>query len=74
MSGFYGKSHLSYQKGLWSSKRPKEVWKVIHRVLNPSPRPIHADPEQLNQYFIKPTEQTLGTIPNGNTESWELID
>ena len=34
-----------------TSKRPKEVWRVIHRVIHPSPMPIVADPDQLN-YFI----------------------
>ena len=39
-----------------SCKWPKDVWQVIHRVLNPSPRPICADPDELNKYFINITE------------------
>ena len=35
-----------------SSKRPKQVLRVIHRVLNSSTSPPRADPDQLNKYFI----------------------
>jgi len=57
-----------------SSKRPKEVWRVIHRVIHPSPRPISADPDRLNRYFIKTTERTLGTLPDEATDLVDLID
>ena len=57
-----------------SSKRSKKVWKVIRPVLNHSPRTTRADPEQSNQYFIKTTERTMVTTPDGNAELWELID
>lgn len=44
-----------------SSKRPKDVWKVIHRILNPSPRPLRADPNQLNSHFASTSERITGT-------------
>ena len=47
-----------------SSKHPKEAWKVIHRVLHPSPKPLREDPEKLNRYFISTAARTLGTKPD----------
>ena len=38
------------QKAL-SSKKPKELWNTIHRILNPTPQPIKADPDALNKHF-----------------------
>ncbi len=37
-----------YKKAL-SSKRPKEVWNTIYRILNPNPKSIDADPASLKQ-------------------------
>lgn len=51
-----------------SSKRPKEVWRVIHRVLNPSPPPLPIDPNNLNMHFATTTEGTLGTKPHDTNE------
>ena len=55
-----------------SSKRPKEVWRVIHRVLNPSTNPLRADPDQLNKHFISTNERTLGTTPDATFDLLEL--
>ena len=35
------------EKALYSNKS-REVWKVIHRVLKPSARPLRFDPDELN--------------------------
>ena len=45
-----------------SSKRLKVVWQVIHRIVHPSPRPLRADPDILNNHFVTTTERTLGTV------------
>ena len=55
-----------------SSKRPKEVWRVIHRVLNPITNPLRADPDQLNKYLIGTNERTLGTTPDATSDLLEL--
>ena len=47
-----------------SSKRPKEVWRVIRRILRPSPKPLQADPDRLNTFFLSTNETTLGTKPD----------
>ena len=44
----------------FSSRRPKEIWKTIHRVLNPWPKPLQANPDDLNAFFSSTAEQTLG--------------
>ena len=59
-----GKARRSFLANALSSKRPKEVWKVIHRVLHPSPKPLCEDPEKLNRYFISTAARTLGTKPD----------
>ncbi|CAH3046379.1 unnamed protein product [Porites lobata] len=63
--------HGTFLNTTLSSKRPKEIWRVIHRVIHPSPRPISADPDQLNRYFIKTTERTPGTVLD---EATDLVD
>ena len=55
-----------------SSKRPKQVWRVIHRVLNPSTIPLRTDPDQLNKYFIATNERTLSTTPDATSDLLEL--
>ena len=67
-----GKAKRSFFLNALSSKRPKEVWRVIHRVLNPSTSPLRADPDQLNKYFIATNERTLGTSPDVTSDLLEL--
>ena len=57
-----------------SSKRPKQVWRVIHRVLNPSTSPPRADPDQLNKYFIATNERTLGITSDATSDLLELAE
>ena len=35
-----------------SSSKPKKVWQIIHRILNPSPQPLRCDVENLNEHFV----------------------
>ena len=44
----------------FSSKRPMEISRTIHRVLNPNPKPIRANPNELNTIFTTRAERTLG--------------
>ena len=43
------KARRSFLSKALFSKRPKEVWKVIHRILNPSPKPLRENPDELNR-------------------------
>ena len=47
----------SYQKALSS----RELWRTIHRILNPSSKPIRADADELNRHFSNTTQRILGT-------------
>ena len=42
-----------------SSKKPKEIWNVIHRILKPSHNPIRFEPDSLNKFFVGTAERTL---------------
>ena len=45
-----------YRKVL-SWKNNKEIWKVIHRILNPNMSTLQADPSALNEFFNKTAER-----------------
>ena len=52
------KTHF-YRKVL-SSKNSKEIWKVIHRILNPNMSTLQADPSALNEFVSKTAERLAG--------------
>ena len=68
-----GKARRSFLANALLSKRPKEVWKVTHRVLHPSPKPLCEDPEKLNRYFISTAARTLGTKPDSTHDLLDLV-
>ena len=43
------KAKRSFMIASLSSKRPKEVWRTIHRILHPSQLPLRVDPDDLNR-------------------------
>jgi hypothetical protein len=55
-----------------SSKKPKEAWKVIHRILHPEPRRITLHPDKLNSHFTSTAEHTISTNVNDNN-SYDTI-
>ena len=52
----------SFIQDALSSKKPKAVWKVIHRVLHPNPQRIKFDPNKLNKHFSVTVECTAGIV------------
>lgn len=62
-----------YRRAL-SSKRPKEVWSTIHRILKPSPQKINADPETLNKHFNTTAERLLNSKPKSENLLHQLIE
>ena len=58
------KAKRSFLVNVLSSKRSKEVWKIIHRVLHPNLKSLRADPNELNKYFISIATRTLGAKPD----------
>ena len=57
-----------------SSKRPTEVWKVIHRILNPSPQTLQISPNNLNSHFATTAERVIMATPPGKGDLINLID
>jgi hypothetical protein len=49
------------------------VWKAIHHILHPNPKPLHKDPEKLNKYFISTATRTLGTEPDNVQDLLNLV-
>ena len=68
------KTKRNFIKTALSSKRPKEVWKMIHRILHPNKKPLNADPNKLNDFFINTNERILGTKPTTPSDLLEFID
>lgn len=61
-----------YRKAL-SSKRPKEVWNVINRILHPNNKTIKHDPETLNNHFNTVAEKLTNRKSLTSTELHSLI-
>ena len=57
------KAKREFTKKLLSSKKSKDVWKVIHRILHPNPKRLTIDPDKLNEYFSSTAERTVGLKP-----------
>ena len=62
-----------YQKALFS-KRPKEIWQIIHRILHPNPQPVKADLDNLNNHFSSTAQRLLGSTPLTEDELGEMIN
>ena len=43
-----------------SSKKSKEVWKVIHHILHQSPQQITMQPDKQNNFFASTAARTIG--------------
>ncbi|PFX25164.1 hypothetical protein AWC38_SpisGene10187 [Stylophora pistillata] len=50
----------NFMERILSSKKPKEVWRVIHRILHPSPQRITMQPDKQNNFFASTAERTIG--------------
>ena len=56
-----------------SSKRSKNVWKIIHRVLHPNSKPLRADPDKINKHFISTATRTLGSKPDDTSDLLNFV-
>ena len=64
---------IFYRKAL-SSKRPKEIWQTIHRILDPNKKRIDFEPDKLNSYYTTMAQKLTGKPPTTKQEIEELID
>ena len=62
-----------FKKALSSSK-PKELWNIIPRTLNPSPQPIRADRDVLNEHFSSTCQWLLNSGTNSESSLLEYIN
>ena len=69
-----------------SSKKPKEIWNTVHRILDPPSQRIRHDPESLNRYYTilaagicnktnAPFNETeiLNNLPEDEADSFTII-
>lgn len=68
------KTKKSFMTKALSSKRSKEVWRVVHRILHPSPQPIRACPNELNCHFANTAQRTLEVQPDKNDQLLSLLE
>ena len=48
-----------YRKAL-SSNKSSEVWKVIHKIINPNVKRIRINPNELNKHFSTTSKRLTG--------------
>ena len=53
-------AHKSFIEKALSSKKSRYIWRVIHCILKPSPKPLRIDPDELNVHFSTTVQQTIG--------------
>ena len=64
----------SFYKSALASKKPKEVWNTIHRILNPNPEKIDADVDMLNLHFNSSAKRLLGSAPKPGNHLQAIIE
>ena len=63
-----------FYKRSFSSKNPKDVWKVIHRIFHPNPKPLRVDPDKLNTHFASTSERVTGAASEPTDNLWSFIN
>lgn len=51
----------------------KVVFAKAKRAKRPTPKPVRADPAELNKYLMKMTERTLGNVPDNFSGLVDLV-
>ena len=64
----------NFYKNALNSNRPKEFWKIIHRVLNPNPQDIVADPNTLKNHFIGNAKRLTGKHAAKQDELFNMVE
>ena len=57
-----------------SSKRPKEIWSIIYRILRLNPQPLHADPDELNSHLASTAKRLTGRKGKSFDEFIDIIN
>ena len=64
----------NFVKKALSSNKSKEIWRIIHRILKPSPKPLRFDPDSLNEYFINTGHRLMGSTSDSTEDLLNYID
>ena len=64
----------NFVKKALSSNKSKEIWRIIHRILKPSPKPLRFDPDSLNEYFINTGHRVMGSTSDSTEDLLNYID
>ena len=67
------KTKTAFYKKILTSKNSKEIWKIVHCILNPSEKTLEADTNELNKYFNQTGKRLTTTKPHSNDELKNLI-
>ena len=49
---------MIFEKG-FKSQNTKEIWKTVHRILNPSEKTLEADTNESNKYFNQTAKRII---------------
>ena len=52
----------SFTRHALCSKKSKDVWRIIHRILKPTQQPLRIDPDKLNNFFASTALRTLAGL------------
>ena len=58
----------AFYKKILTSKNSKGIWKIVHRILNPSDKTLEADTNELNKYSNQTGKRLTTTKPHSNDE------
>ena len=62
-----------FMENALSSCNPRDVWKIIHRILKPNPKPLRVDLKSLNEHFVTTAQRTTGCHAMEENELFEMI-
>ena len=63
----------AFYKKILTSKNSNEIWKIVHRILNPSNKILEVDTNELNKYFNQTGKRLTTTKPHSNDELKNLF-
>ena len=64
----------SFYKKILTSKNTKEIWKRVHRILNPSGKTPNANTIELNKYFTATATRLIVSKTYNNDELKNLME
>ena len=50
----------SFYKNIWNSKNTKDIWKVVHHILNPKSTTLEGNVNDINKFSNTTTERVTG--------------